>query len=308
MPQCLICESECNGGYASGNNHFHFICYHYLRNDRDQKSYEGIDDAINNQIIKYYQDNIKFLKRIRRFRHFLFRTAPKEIRQDVENLRTLQEKLQERTYYNAFRNRRLSKLYDYWERYDFDEKGLPPDWPIRRANRLKEDEYTCQDCGIDAKEENVILHVHHKEVRGDGGVYNHTQENLVTLCIDCHKNRHGGHLDLSGQIGLSGKKPFVITDKYRLIERIIEDNRDREENEKTCILILYRNRLKDISRRAILPAEKTHEILLNGNNPYWYVKGHCYLQNEYRRFRISRIIEIEEINQNQIPAGGGEFL
>lgn len=239
----------------------------------------------------------------------MFRSVPKEIRQDVKNLKALEIILRQRRYYNAFRNRKLTNLYDYWESYDFDEKGLPPDWPIRRANHLIVDNYTCQDCDIDAREQNVILHVHHIKVRGDGGVYNHTQENLVTLCIDCHNKRHGGFpLYEDWQIGIGGKRPFVITDKYRLIDRVIEDNNGREKNKKICILILYRNRLKDISRRATLPDVKAYEQYNNSNQPYWYVKGYCYLQNEYRTFRVSRIIEIEKINQNQIPAGGGEFL
>lgn len=77
MPQFLICESECNGGYASGNKYFHFICYHYLRNDREQKSYEGIDDAIRNKIIKYYQYH-KFLKKLEELGIFCLGACPKK--------------------------------------------------------------------------------------------------------------------------------------------------------------------------------------------------------------------------------------
>ena len=67
-----------------------------------------------------------------------------------------------------------------------------------RANRLKEDNYTCQICGKKqsrAKGKEVYVEVHHKE-----GVCNWDElygavreyllcntEHLVTLCKECHK-------------------------------------------------------------------------------------------------------------------------
>jgi len=235
---------------------------------------------------------------------------PKEIKSEITRLKALKLILETKKYYNAYRRRTLHTLYDYWAKYDFDNKGLPPDWPIRRTIRLQQDDYTCQDCHCNGKEDNTTLHVHHKKVRGDGDVYDHTQENLATLCIDCHRERHGGvlHPDDTATIGINGRRPFSIPNRYRIIDEVIRANRNRPQDKETCILVLYKNRLQDISLRAIRPTERTYEILLNGNNPYWYVKGHCYLQDERRTFRISRIKEIEEINQNEIPLKGGRFL
>jgi hypothetical protein len=305
MPNCLICKSHCHNQNISGNNYFHFECYNYLRKDHNLRSYEGIDDEINKKISNYYA-NHSFLKRIK---HFLFRSVPKEIKSEITHFKALKQVLQTKKYYKAFRRRRLQTLYDYWSVYDFDNIGLPPDWPLRRTKRLKQDSYTCQDCDWIREENGTILHIHHITVRGDGEVYDHTQENLVTLCIDCHRERHGGVLpDDTATIGINGRRPFSITNKYKLIEEVIRANENRSTNEQICILVLYKNKLQDISYRAILPTEKTYEILLNGNSPYWYVKGYCYLQQERRTFRISRIKEIEEINQNEIPPEGGKFL
>jgi len=57
MPNCLICNSHCNNQNISGNYYFHFECYNYLRKDYNLRSYEGIDDEINNKISNYYANH-----------------------------------------------------------------------------------------------------------------------------------------------------------------------------------------------------------------------------------------------------------
>ena len=55
---------------------------------------------------------------------------------------------------------------------------------------LHRDNYTCQCCGISPTEKNPVkLHVHHLESRQTGG---NAPNNLITLCLSCHKKLHAG--------------------------------------------------------------------------------------------------------------------
>lgn len=63
--------------------------------------------------------------------------------------------------------------------------------PRLRLAVLDRDDWTCQDCHGPGQE------VHHVEFKGMGGRHNEAKvksegaDNLVTLCIPCHKTRHG---------------------------------------------------------------------------------------------------------------------
>ena len=62
---------------------------------------------------------------------------------------------------------------------------------------LKRDNYTCQCCGAHTtKKKTVKLHVHHLEGRQVGG---NVPNNLITLCVDCHKALHAGKVKLDGK-------------------------------------------------------------------------------------------------------------
>lgn len=49
---------------------------------------------------------------------------------------------------------------------------------------LKRDSYTCQDCGVEAKD------VHHLDHSGQTESPNNELSNLITLCKSCHAKRH----------------------------------------------------------------------------------------------------------------------
>ena len=55
---------------------------------------------------------------------------------------------------------------------------------------LHRDNYTCQCCG----KKNCRLEVHHIKFRSNGGTDD--EENLITLCEDCHKKIHKGEIVL----------------------------------------------------------------------------------------------------------------
>lgn len=66
----------------------------------------------------------------------------------------------------------------------YKEQLLDPRWNGKRLEILKEDNFTCQYCGI----RNTILHVHHVEYTGMA--WDAENDSLITLCADCHKIHH----------------------------------------------------------------------------------------------------------------------
>ena len=66
------------------------------------------------------------------------------------------------------------------------QKGFNYGYSSRRSAILHRDNYTCQCCG----KKNCRLEVHHIKFRRNGGTDD--EENLITLCEECHKGVHAG--------------------------------------------------------------------------------------------------------------------
>ena len=71
------------------------------------------------------------------------------------------------------------------------QKGFNYGYSSRRSAILHRDNYICQCCG----KKNCRLEVHHIKFRRDGGT--NDEENLITLCEDCHKGVHAGTVVLN---------------------------------------------------------------------------------------------------------------
>lgn len=71
------------------------------------------------------------------------------------------------------------------------QKGFNYGYSSRRSAILHRDNYTCQCCG----KKNCRLEVHHIKFRRNGGTDD--EENLITLCEDCHKGVHAGIIELN---------------------------------------------------------------------------------------------------------------
>ena len=71
------------------------------------------------------------------------------------------------------------------------QKGFNYEYSSRRKAVLHRDNYTCQCCG----KKNCRLEVHHIKFRRNGGTDD--EENLITLCEDCHKGVHAGTIELN---------------------------------------------------------------------------------------------------------------
>ena len=71
------------------------------------------------------------------------------------------------------------------------QQGFNYGYSSRRSAILHRDNYTCQHCG----KKNCRLEVHHIKFRHSGGTDD--EENLITLCEDCHKGVHKGTVVLN---------------------------------------------------------------------------------------------------------------
>lgn len=81
------------------------------------------------------------------------------------------------------------------------QKGFNYRYSSRREAVIHRDNYTCQCCG----KRHVRLEVHHIIFRSQGGTDD--ENNLITLCKDCHDAIHNGTLILN-------KKPEKLNLKY----------------------------------------------------------------------------------------------
>lgn len=81
------------------------------------------------------------------------------------------------------------------------QKGFDYGFNSRRETILNRDNYTCQLCG----KKRTLLEVHHIIWRSRGGFDD--EDNLITLCHDCHSKVHAGLLTID-------KKPRRLNLKY----------------------------------------------------------------------------------------------
>lgn len=91
----------------------------------------------------------------------------------------------------------ISKKLKYWAY----QKGFNYEFSSRREAVLYRDNYTCQCCG----KKNIRLEVHHIIYRSNGGTDD--ENNLITLCENCHSKVHDGTIILN-------KKPKKMVLKY----------------------------------------------------------------------------------------------
>ena len=71
------------------------------------------------------------------------------------------------------------------------QQGFNYGYSSRREAVLHRDNYTCQCCG----KKNCRLEVHHIKFKSNGGTDD--EENLITLCENCHKGVHVGTIELN---------------------------------------------------------------------------------------------------------------
>lgn len=58
-------------------------------------------------------------------------------------------------------------------------------WLRKKNEILERDNYTCQRCGATSN-----LQVHHREYLANKKAWEYPNEDLITLCVNCHENEH----------------------------------------------------------------------------------------------------------------------
>ena len=81
----------------------------------------------------------------------------------------------------------ISEKVEHWGY----QKGFNYGYSSRRSAILHRDNYTCQCCG----KKNCRLEVHHIKFKSNGGTDD--EENLITLCKECHDGVHAGTVVLN---------------------------------------------------------------------------------------------------------------
>ena len=122
------------------------------------------------------------------------------------------------------------------------QKGFNYGYSSRREAVLHRDNYTCQCCG----KKNCRLEVHHIIFRSNGGTDD--EENLITLCKECHDGVHAGTVVLN-------KKPKKMNLKHATHMSII----------RSYLLKVYPQAIETFGfvtseNRNHLRLEKTHYI------------------------------------------------
>ncbi len=73
----------------------------------------------------------------------------------------------------------------------YSEQIKSPKWQKRRLEILNRDNFTCQICGSQDK----TLHVHHTVYIPYKEIWDYGDNQLITLCEDCHAREHGELLE-----------------------------------------------------------------------------------------------------------------
>ena len=63
-------------------------------------------------------------------------------------------------------------------------------WQIKKSSIMERDHYECRICGRKASD-GVTLNVHHLQYRKGANPWEYDDNELVTLCEDCHRKEHG---------------------------------------------------------------------------------------------------------------------
>lgn len=65
---------------------------------------------------------------------------------------------------------------------NYSEQLKSPMWQKKRLEIMQRDNFTCQDCGDTESQ----LQVHHKSYAYNKMAWEYENDNLITLCEDCH--------------------------------------------------------------------------------------------------------------------------
>ena len=140
------------------------------------------------------------------------------------------------------------------------QKGFNYGYSSRREAVLNRDNYTCQYCG----KKHTRLEVHHIIFRSKGGADD--ENNLITLCKECHDAIHAGTLILN-------KKPKTLRLKYATQMSII----------RSQLLKIYPDAIETF---GFVTKENRNSLNLSKEH---YIDA-CVIASSGREFKLNNII------------------
>lgn len=78
------------------------------------------------------------------------------------------------------------------KKLSYSEQLKHPSWQKRRLEVLSGSDFTCQGC----YDKETTLHVHHKQYFSGRMAWEYSDDELIVLCEDCHKEAHKSIDDL----------------------------------------------------------------------------------------------------------------
>src|SRR5690606_5076304 len=73
-------------------------------------------------------------------------------------------------------------------RMNFSEQIKHPKWQEKRLRILERDDFKCQGCTEEKRNENDQLHVHHLRYFKDSLYWDYDDDLLITYCNNCHNH------------------------------------------------------------------------------------------------------------------------
>lgn len=169
---------------------------------------------------------------------------------------------------------------------DYQQKLLDPRWQKKRLQVLERDHFTCQGCGAKHR----TLHVHHY-CYTTPNPWDESEENLVTLCEECHNTIH------NYQHGLFMKQDGGLS----FVEHSRSENKEHDfaiiwrwairEKKKLCSV-----KFKSYEKRWNETPEDTAKEL-HGSSII-FILGHFFTWEE--RIEIADILQVIEPSKKQM--------
>jgi len=95
---------------------------------------------------------------------------------------------------------------------DYTDKLKDPRWQKKRLKILERDKWECKRC-YNAES---ILHVHHRVYKKAKNPWDYTNDDLITLCEDCHKHERKSRPEYEQMLLSALREKFLADDIFSL--------------------------------------------------------------------------------------------
>lgn len=99
---------------------------------------------------------------------------------------------------------------------DYKEQIKSPKWQKKRLEILQRDDFACQVCGCKDK----TLHVHHTAYENGNNIWEYDDNQLITLCEDCHEYEHMIDASIEEHLWYIKKKGVLNHELLALLETL----------------------------------------------------------------------------------------